>query len=67
MTISIEMTGLQLGDKSLNVGHVPGRKNPQLYFLDGSVLRTVAFFRSEEDAIEVRDFLFRLAGSHEKG
>lgn len=37
-------------DVPLHVGPLPGRKSICLYSIDGSVIRTHAFFRDEQDA-----------------
>jgi AAA+ ATPase superfamily predicted ATPase len=65
MTELPEIAGIKIGKKGLYIGYLPGRKNPQLYFLEGGLLRTVAFFRKDEEAKEVRDFLVLLTGYEE--
>jgi len=53
--------GVLLRDKALHIGYLPGRKRPQLYFVEGATYRPLAFFKDEADAQEVRDFLFAIA------
>jgi len=55
--------GVLLRDKALHIGYLPGRKRPQLYFVEGATYRPLAFFKNEADAQEVRDFLFAIAES----
>ena len=54
-------SGVLLRDKELHIGYLPGRKRPQLYFVEGATYRTVASFKNEADAQEVKDFLFAVA------
>ncbi len=44
-----------------HIGELPGRKQVTLYTVEGSVIRTVAFFKKEEDAREFMQFMDRLA------
>ena len=46
---AIQRDGKQIGP-ALHVGYLPGRKSPCLYEIDGSVVRSLAFFRSHDDA-----------------
>ena len=38
--------------KALHVGYLPNRKSPCMYVVDGGELRVLAYFRSEEAAVE---------------
>jgi H2-forming N5,N10-methylenetetrahydromethanopterin dehydrogenase-like enzyme len=53
--------GWRVGDKSIHVGGLPGRKQTCLYVQDGSTIRTLAFFATEEKAVEALEMLDRLA------
>ncbi len=54
-------SGVLLRDKALHIGYLPGRKRPQLFFVEGATYRTLASFKNEADAIEVGNFLFAIA------
>jgi hypothetical protein len=56
-----EFHGWRVGGKSLYVGHLPGRKQACLYVLDGSTIRTLAFFADDEKASEALDMLDQIA------
>ena len=45
---------------NLSIGYVPGLKRPQLYTLDGSVLWTLASFRSVKAAQKAQRALDKL-------
>ncbi len=49
---------------AVHVGPLPGRKSICLYTVEGSVLRTLAFFRDEEDAQRALTALDRLIRAH---
>jgi hypothetical protein len=49
-------------DWALHVGRLPGRKSICLYERDGSAIRTLAFFRSDEDAQRALRAIDRLTG-----
>ena len=53
---AIQQSGKQIGP-ALHVGYLPGRKSPCLYEIDGSVVRTFAYFRSHEDAVRAHRLL----------
>jgi hypothetical protein len=55
--------GVLLRDKALHIGYLPGRKRPQLYFVEGATYRPLASFKNEADAIEVGNFLLAVAES----
>lgn len=47
--------------KAVHIGPLPGRKSICLYVVDGSVMRTLAFFRSEKEAAEALRWIDWLA------
>lgn len=54
----VDWHGWKIGDRgTLHVGPLPGRKSICVYLVEGSVLRTVAFARDEEDARRLVAFL----------
>jgi hypothetical protein len=55
--------GWRVGAKSIHVGELPGRKQACLYVQEGSVIRTLAFFATEEKAREALEMLDRLVAS----
>jgi hypothetical protein len=55
--------GWRIGGKALHVGELPGRKQRCLYVLDGSTIRTLAFFADEAKAREAMDMLDRIANA----
>lgn len=59
--------GWSRGDNiALYIGRLPGRKSICLYTVEGSVLRTHAFFKNEEDAKEVLQLLDHLIGGEDR-
>jgi len=54
---------LAIGDESIAVGRLPGRKQVALYQVRGSVLEPLAYFKTEEKARATIDWLMRLAGA----
>lgn len=46
---------------AIHVGHLPGRKQICLYEIEGGVIRTLAFFKTEEKARKALDYLDALA------
>lgn len=55
--------GWTVGDVSVHVGPLPGRKSVCLYAVNGGALHTLAFFRTEYDAQSCLWFLDKLARS----
>ena len=49
--------GWSVGRDSLHVGPLPHRKRVALYVLHGSVLRPLAYFRCEADAIDAMEMI----------
>ena len=45
----------------LHVGHLPGRKRPCVYMIDGSVLSVLAFCKDDESAQKLSDLHTKLA------
>ncbi len=54
---------LSIGEESIAVGRLPGRKQVALYQVRGSVLEPLAYFKSEEKARIAIDWLLRLANA----
>lgn len=42
--------GWSIGETAIHVGPLPGRKSVCLYVMEGTVLRTLAFFKSKAEA-----------------
>lgn len=63
MPVPDEWHGWAVQGKALHVGSLPGRKQICLYFHEGSRIRTVAFFKTDEQAREVLQWLDTLAAS----
>jgi hypothetical protein len=59
--------GYRVGNKALHVGYLPGRVQCCLYVLDhtggGSTIRTLAFFPTQDKAVEALDLIDRIAGA----
>lgn len=55
--------GWRISGKALHVGELPGRKQTCLYVLDGSTIRTLAFFADDAKASEALDMLDKIAKS----
>lgn len=49
--------GFVRSGRSLYVGELPGLKSVCLYEIDGTVLRTLAFFRDHDDARRAMELL----------
>lgn len=58
-----EWHGWRISGKALHVGELPGRKQVCLYVMDGSTIRTLAFFKTEEQAGEAIDMLDKIANA----
>lgn len=60
-----EWHGWRVADASLHVGPLPGRKSTVLYAMvnGGTTIRPLAYFKTEDDARTVLDFLDKLAAS----
>lgn len=43
--------GLRRGDVVIGVTHIPNRKRPCLYIGNGNVIRPLAYFANENDAL----------------
>ena len=43
--------------EALHIGALPDRKSPALYVRRGGLIRPLAYFRSEESAVEAQEFL----------
>lgn len=53
-----EWHGWQIGQRgTLHVGPLPGRKQICVYLIEGSVMRTVAFCRTEAEGLRLVAFL----------
>lgn len=64
MTIATEdFHGWRIGGKALHVGYLPGRKQICLYVLDAGTLRTLAFFRTREQALEALEMVDKIAAA----
>lgn len=63
MPVPEDWHGWGVQGKSLHVGPLPGRKQICLYFHEGSVIHAVAFFKTEDHAREVLQWLDTLAAS----
>lgn len=61
MSNDFEGHGYRVGDVSLNVGLIPGRKRPALYRLEGSKLWPLAYFKNAEFAREALRLIDRIA------
>ena len=57
----MEGHGWRIGGKALHVGELPGRKQVCLYVLDGTTIRTLAFFANKARAEEALDMLDKIA------
>lgn len=50
------------GSVGVHVGHLPGRKSACVSIIRGSVMDTVAYCRSDEDAVRLQQALADLLG-----
>lgn len=58
MSGDVDWHGWKIGERgTLHVGPLPGRRSICVYLIEGSVMRTVAFARDEDDARRLVSFL----------
>jgi hypothetical protein len=64
MTIGTEdFHGWRIGGKALHVGELPGRKQVCLYVQDAGTIRTLAFFKTRERALEGLEMVDKIAAA----
>lgn len=62
MAQGLQFKGVSQAEVSLYVGHLPGRKSGTVSVQRGSVIKVLAYCRSDDDMVELQQVLAELWG-----